>query len=128
MKKSILLSVFILLFALFNTINAQTSTSELIAMIGGKSSGEITISEIVGEQLVVNNNEYEVVGFSFSYKVGGAYISNTVEGNRSKTRGMLINIEQVEDGEDVYYRNIKCKHLETEKIIELPELTFTFRK
>lgn len=116
MKKLILLIA--ILFSIGNTF-AQESTIS----IAGKSGGDITVNEILNNNLLeVENNSAKVVMFNISIIAGDVFTNFSNMGNTFTDEQILI-IKNLSPKSVIYIKQIKMRDTNN-KILESPDLKF----
>jgi hypothetical protein len=91
------------------TANAQIQIAAEFpkASIAGKSSGEVTIDEIIkAGELLTNNNELKVKSFSLTFKLDGDLVTTTSKSNKI-TDKMTGYLKQLTPGQKLYFEDIE---------------------
>jgi len=105
-------------------LHAQTNNTKI--MLSGKTSGQITLGEIAGQQLLPENNDGAVESFTVvigndqaaeSVHVIGSFVNKTVS-NKLRT---------LPEGTAVTFTNIMCAST-SGTVQKMPDLIFTIVK
>jgi len=118
--KHVLFSLFMLFFAM-NTMFAQNQ--RINVAISGKSSGNITVGELIGKQLEVSIAGYTVASYVLVVKSEGNTSSLNVTGNMV-TKEASNMIRTLSAGSQVSFTLIRLSSSETASP-SVPDLVFT---
>jgi len=96
------------------------------ATIGGKSSGEITVNEIISAgQLLVTNPELKITHFIFKFKIGEEMVTASSDSDKITTN-MMDLIKGIKPGDRLYMDEIKATKQDG-TIIDLPPQPFIIK-
>lgn len=122
MKTKLVFVSFIMVIFSLNMVLAQSTTTRLQASISGKSSGNIKVSEMIGQEIIVNNADYTVTNFTIVIDNGGSV-------TEIQAAGSVLNkdhsnaLRELPAGAKVSFTNIKAKNGQGQ-ISNIPAMKF----
>ncbi len=117
--KQFFLSFIIVVFAI-NTVFAQSVKTK--ASISGKSSGVITLGEIIGQTITVTPETFTVTSFTINAASGESIINVDVTGN-VVDKNASNKIRTLASGTKITFKNIKAINVAGE--VTVPDMEFT---